>query len=350
MVLTSRPTQVPEELHLIDRPELGLKGVIALHSTSLGPAAGGCRFWTYASHEAMVEDAMRLARGMSFKNAMAGLPFGGGKAVLARPSGDFDRTAVFHAFGEAVEALEGRYVTAEDVGTTIPDMVAIRERTRNVAGLHAEPGSAGGDPSPFTARGVFESLRDLSQTFLSLDLSKARVAVQGTGNVGGYLCRMLREAGAEVIVTDIDEARAARLAAEIGATTCAPDEILFADADVLAPCALGAILDETSIPKLQARLVCGGANNQLATAEDGEALKARGILFAPDYIVNAGGIINVSAEFLGETPAQVAERVGLIAPRVVSVVRRAQETGEAINVVADRMAQDVIDKARLIPA
>lgn len=345
MVQTSRPTQVPEELHLIDRPELGLKGVIALHSTALGPAAGGCRFWTYASHEAMVEDAMRLARGMSYKNAMAGLPFGGGKAVLARPEGDFDRAAVFHAFGEAVEALGGTYVTAEDVGTTIPDMACVRERTRYVAGLDAVPGSAGGDPSPFTARGVFESMAALSETFLNLDLSKARVAVQGVGNVGAHLCRMLRERGAEVIVADIAEARAAALAEDIGASTCSPDDILFADADILAPCALGGILNPQSIAQVKARLICGGANNQLATPEDGAALLARNILFAPDYIVNAGGIINVSAEFLNEGPAQVASRVGQIASRVVSVLRTAQEERLPANIVADRMAQNIIDNA-----
>lgn len=335
-----------ECLHVIDDVETGVTGIIAIHSTAIGPAAGGCRLWAYADRVDLVTDAVRLARGMSYKNALAGLPFGGGKAVLMRPAGAFDRPAVFRALGDAVAALQGTYVTAEDVGTTVADMRAVRERTRHVAGLDASVGMAGGDPSPWTAMGVFACMRAAAQDLLGLDLHGATVAVQGVGNVGSALARLLKHAGAKLVITDIDEARAAALAEELGATRVGIDDILAVDADILAPCALGGVLTATSISSLRARLVCGGANNQLATEADGQALAARGIVYAPDYVVNAGGIINVSAEYLGETSDQVHDRIAQMPARLLDIVRQATEAQLPPGLMADRLAQQMIATAR----
>lgn len=334
-----------ERLHVINDAETGVTGIVAIHSTAIGPAAGGCRFWHYESEAELIGDAVRLARGMSYKNALAGLPFGGGKAVLQRPKGDFDRKTVFRVFGEAVAALQGDYITAEDVGTTVTDMREVREHSPYVAGLEASAGMAGGDPSPWTALGVFEAMRAAARDVLRFDLEGATVAVQGVGNVGGSLCRLLRQEGAKLIVADIDEARAAALANELGAKQVGIDEILSVGADILAPCALGGILNARTIPSLQARLICGGANNQLATEADGRALDAQGILYAPDYVVNAGGIINVSAEYLGETTQQVRERVGQIAGRLLTIFDRAGEEHLPPGRMADRLAQQMIASA-----
>jgi leucine dehydrogenase len=249
-----------ERLQVIKDADTGLTGVIAIHSTALGPAAGGCRFLTYAEPDKLITDAVRLARGMSYKNALAGLSFGGGKAALQRPAGDFDRTACFEAFGRTVEAPSGLYVTAEDVGTFVGDMQAVRSQTRFVAGLKPMNGSAGGDPSPWTALGVFESMK-AAASMLKIPLGGATVAVQGTGNVGSGLCRLLAGEGARLIVADVNEARAGKVAAQFGARQVGVDEILEVSADVLAPCALGSVLDAHSIPRINATLICGGANN-----------------------------------------------------------------------------------------
>lgn len=331
-----------ERLQVINDAETGVNGIIAIHSTVLGPAAGGCRFWHYDSQADLTADAVRLARGMSYKNAMAGLPFGGGKAVLQRPAGDFDRKAVFRVFADAIAALDGQYITAEDVGTNVADMKLVRERTRYVAGLDAEPGKAGGDPSPWTSLGVFESMKAAAQFCFRSDLTGLTVAVQGIGNVGLGLCRLLKEAGAKLIVADIDDARVAAVAHELGARVVGVHDILGVDADIFAPCALGGILDHRTIPQLKAKLVCGGANNQLATESDGQLLVERGVVYAPDYVVNAGGIINVSAEYLGETTEQVRARVLAIAPRLIGVLQQATHDGSPANVVADILARQII--------
>ena len=349
MVQSSLHHSFVEDLHLVDDPVSGAFGVIALHSTALGPAAGGCRFWSYASRDAMITDAMRLARGMSYKNAIAGLPFGGGKAVLQRPAGAFDRGRLFQAFGEAVAELGGRYVTAEDVGTTVGDMELVSARTRHVAGLAARPGKAGGDPSPRTAMGVFQSMQEASRIALGSDVRGLTVAVQGVGNVGARLCGLLAEAGARLIVSDMDEARAAAVAAQYGAGLVSSDALLAADADILAPCALGAVLNMISIPALKVGLVCGAANNQLATDADGDALRERGIAYAPDYVVNAGGIINVAAEYLGETPSDVTRRIDTIAGRVSQIMRRAADEGRSAQLVADEMARSLIAAGCRVP-
>jgi leucine dehydrogenase len=340
-------TDFQERLHVINDAATGAQGIIAIHSTELGPAAGGCRLWHYASHAELTADAVRLARGMSYKNAMAGLPFGGGKAVLQRPRGEFDRSAIFRAFADAVGTLEGQYITAEDVGTTVADMKQVRQKTQYVAGLDAQPGKAGGDPSPWTALGVLESMKAAAELTFHSDLSGLRVAVQGVGNVGKELCRLLSDAGAKLVVADVDVARAERLAHEVGAIVVHVDEIIATDVEVFAPCALGGVLSQRTIPQLKAKLICGGANNQLATEQDGDALAERGIAYAPDYVVNAGGIINVSAEYLGETIDQVRDRVLAIAPRLRQVLERASREGTPSNKVADSIAQALIMEGKL---
>lgn len=344
MIGTPTPN-LQEQFRIINDEATGLSGVIAIDSTALGPAAGGCRLWHYDSHKELVTDALRLARGMSYKNALAGLPLGGGKAVLQRPDGDFDREALFRAFGQAVASLRGDYITAEDVGTTVADMQVVRQHTRYVAGLHEREGHAGGDPSPWTALGVFESM-NAAASMLGLPLQRLSVAVQGVGNVGGRLCQLLASQGARLIVADVDEERAAALAKNWNAIQVGIDEILEVEADIYAPCALGGVLNDQSIPRLRAQLICGGANNQLQEDRHGEALRERGITYAPDYVVNAGGIINVSAEYLGETVRQVETRVSKIAPRLVSILREASKQQRASNHIADEMARNVISGAR----
>lgn len=338
----------PEKVRFVEDSETGLRAVIVIHSTALGPAAGGCRFWSYNDKADAVADAVRLAEGMTYKNALAGLPFGGGKAVIMRPEGTFDRPALFRAFGNAVASLGGAYITAEDVGTHVSDMQAVCAVTRHVAGLPNEGNNAGGDPSPWTALGVFLSMQLAVERKFGSNLAGKTVAVQGIGNVGLELCHLLHKEGAHLIVADGSAERAALAEQLYGAVVVAPDELLGADVDVVAPCALGGILDETSIAKLKAKVVCGGANNQLASPEDGKLLTARGILYAPDYLVNAGGIINVVAEHLGETTAAVEKRVRQIPTRLAAVFDAAEESGEAPNFVADSLARSIVAKAKAV--
>lgn len=329
--------------------ETGLKTIIALHSTALGPAAGGCRLWPYESDDAALHDVLRLSQGMSYKNAMAGLDFGGGKAVILKDANFSGSDALYEKFGEFVDQLGGGYITAEDVGMSVAIMEIIARRTRYVTGLPSRGGRAGGDPSPKTAFGVFEGIKAAVRFKLARDdLDGLTVAVQGVGNVGYNLCRLLAEAGAKLVVADIDEARVERVRREFGAAAAPLDEILFQPVDVVAPCALGAVLNAQSIPHLKAKVVAGAANNQLETGEDGKRLSDAGILFAPDYVINAGGIINVASEYRGidgdeEVLAQVAE----IGPRLTRVFEEATATGLPTNVVADRHARERIAAARL---
>ena len=326
--------------------EAGLDGFIAIHSTALGPGAGGCRLWSYPDMRQALGDAMRLAEGMSYKNALADLPFGGAKAVLRRPEGEFDRVALFRAFGRAVEQLGGLYVTAEDVGTSVADMQEVARASRHVAGLPSAEGRAGGDPSPWTARGVFESMQVAAEFALGRGLAGLTVAVQGTGNVGADLCRRLADAGADLVIADPSPARRDRLKAVLGARVADVSEIAAVDADIFAPCALGGALDRESVGVMKAKLVCGAANNQLATPDVAALLLERGIAYAPDYVVNAGGIINVSAEYLGEDEGDVEARVAAIAPRVGALLERAAREGRSPALVADEMAEEVIASAQ----
>jgi leucine dehydrogenase len=330
-----------QEIHFFQDEVTGASGVIAIHSYAIGPAAGGCLYDCQDSSE-QVADAMRLARGMSCKNALAGLPFGGGKAVLQRPQCTFDRRRLFEAFGDAVAKLNGTYVTAEDVGTTVADMHVVRTRTRYVAGLEAASDAAGGDPSLWTALGVFESMKAAADLVFGAGLAGLTVAVQGARSVGAGLCRLLAGEGARLIIADLNMARTRALAAEVSAQVVGAEEILAADAQIFAPCASGGVLNAESIQGLKAKLICGAANNQLATAADGEALLERGIVYAPDYVVNAGGIISVAAEYLGEPLQQVEERVRGIPTRLLSVLDSASLGGRCPGQVANELAQDVI--------
>ena len=341
VVKVSRLNPAVEVVRLEDRAS-GLDGVIVIHSTRLGPGAGGCRFWHYPDIAATGADAFRLAEGMSYKNAMAGLPFGGAKAVLRRPAGDFDREALFRAFGRAVADLGGAYVTAEDVGTSVADMHSVAEETRHVAGLRTDGKRAGGDPSPWTAQGVFDAMEAGARHMFGSSLKGLTVAVQGTGNVGGELCRRLADAGAELVIADVHPERRDRLEKILGARVVDVDAIAGVEADIFAPCALGGALTAASVAAMKAKLVCGGANNQLAAPDVADLLVQRGIAYVPDYVANAGGIISVTAEYLGENRAHVVARVAQIGPRVAALLEEAARRRLSPALVADRMAERII--------
>jgi leucine dehydrogenase len=331
-----------ESVHFFSDPAVGLEAIIAIHSTARGPAAGGCRHWSYLGRDAALTDALRLARGMSYKNALAGLPLGGGKAVVLRHPGEHSRAELFAVFGRAVDSLGGRYITAEDVGTTVADMQAIATSTRYVSGLGGGGAVASGDPSLSTAWGVFLGLREAWSHVggRGAELAGVRVAVQGLGGVGYNLCRQLHAAGAKLTVSDLDGARVQRAVAEFDATEVAPADVLQADVDIISPCALGAVLNECSIPGVRAALVAGGANNQLATPEDGERLRRRGILYAPDYVINAGGIIRVACEYLQRgTESEVRAHIARIPGTLRQVLEQAARESLPTGVVADRMAE-----------
>lgn len=331
-----------EAVHFVHDAASGLKAIIAVHSTARGPGAGGCRMWNYASDDAALHDVLRLSRGMSYKNAMADLPLGGGKAVILGDSAADKSPGLFAAFGRAVDSLGGQYVTAEDVGISVRDMAQVAQQTRHVSGLpQAGAGAAGGDPSPKTARGVFYGIQAAVKVRLGRDsLQGLRVAVQGLGHVGYHLCRNLHQAGVELVVADIDAAAVERVCAEFAARAVGVNEILGQAVDVLAPCALGGILNTESIPRLQASIVAGGANNQLLRDADGQVLAERGILYAPDYVINAGGIINVAAEYLGSMDdAQVDDKVRAIGPRLAEIFAMAEREQRPTNEVADQMAR-----------
>ncbi len=335
-----------EGVHLVTDRASGLRAIIAIHSTHLGPAAGGTRFWHYADPAQAITDALRLSRGMSYKNAMAGLPMGGGKGVILA---DADRTrseAQLEAFGAAIDSLGGRYVTAEDVGMSDADMVKIARRTRFVSGLPVAAGAAGGNPGPTTAMGVYLGVKAAAKRALGADtMAGVHVAIQGVGSVGGGLARLLAKDGAKLTLADVDVAKARALAKEMGAAVVAGEEILAIEADIVSPNALGAILTQTSIDALQTKVIAGGANNQLATPADGARLHARGILYAPDYVINAGGIINVSLEYLGNGDrAEVDARVAKIPDRLVEVWDESDRTGLPAAAVADRIAQRLIGR------
>jgi len=336
-----------EGLHLFRDMASGLTAIIAVHSTALGPAAGGTRFWHYPDPADAITDALRLSRGMSFKNAMAGLPMGGGKGVILADAARTRTPELLAAFGRAVESLGGRYVTAEDVGMSDADMLVIRRETRHVAGLPVGSDAAGGDPGPSTALGVFLGVKAAVRRGLGRDdVAGVHVAIQGVGSVGGGLARRLAEEGARLTLADVDHDRARQLAAELGAQAVRADEILRMEADVVSPCALGAVLNAATIADLRTTIIAGGANNQLATPQDGERLQARGILYAPDYVINAGGIINVGLEYLGQGDrAEVKARIARIPGRLEQIWDESAATGDPAAAVADRIARRLIGRA-----
>ena len=337
-----------EQVVFCSDPDTGLKAIIAVHSTAMGPAAGGCRMWNYASDEEALVDVLRLSRGMSYKNAMAGLALGGGKAVIIGDAKKDKTPALMRAFGRFVERVGGHYITAEDVGMSTADMAYVREETSHVVGLDTGA-AASGDPSPYTAHGVFSGIQAALRAKMGhADLQNVAVAIQGLGNVGFNLARELAKAGAVLTVADIEPSRVERAVRELGAKAIDINEILFTDVDVLAPCALGAIVNDDSIEKIKAGIIAGGANNQLARDDHGRKLNEKGILYAPDYVINGGGIMNCSLEIDGRftTPADSMAWVEAIGTTLDEIFAQAKASGKPTNEVADALARDRIAKAR----
>lgn len=328
------------EVHVRVDAATGLRAIVAIHDSRLGPALGGCRFISYADEAAAFTDALRLARGMTYKAALAGLAHGGGKSVLVRPDGPFDREALFRAFGRFVRDLGGRYITAEDSGTSLQDMETIRTETKHVTGIDPSHGGSG-DPSPFTALGVRRGIEACVKHRLGRDsLAGVHVAVQGVGHVGYHLCRELHAAGARLTVANVDHTKAARAQAEFGAAVAPIAGIFNVEADVLAPCALGSALNDDTIPRLRTPIVAGAANNQLAEPRHGEALRQRGIVYAPDYAINAGGLVNVAQEVVGYDAERSRTRTLAIYDTILEIVQRADAEQVPTSTVADRMVEE----------
>lgn len=340
-----------EGVHAFFDEKTGLKSIVAIHSTARGPAAGGCRMWDYSSAGAALTDALRLSRGMSYKNAMADLDFGGGKAVIIGDSRSQKTPELFEAFGRAVDSLGGQYWTAEDVGVSPADLVATRRTTRFVAGLEGHA-AASGDPSPVTAEGVFRGVRLCVERALNRDLRGVHVAIQGVGHVGAYLADKLHAAGAVLTIADVNQTALNAVAASTGATIVPADAIFDVEADVFAPCALGGAISATTLPRLKVKVIAGGANNQLADAMIGQTVFDRGVLYAPDYVINGGGIINVAAEiraleaggaFDGDW---VSTKLDRLAQTLAEVIDQSIAEKRPANLVADEIARARIAAAR----
>ena len=328
-----------EQVTLCHDVAAGYRGIIAIHSTILGPALGGTRFWNYATDDEAIVDALRLARGMTYKNAVAGLNLGGGKSVIIGDNKTRDRELLFRAHGRFVESLGGRYITAEDVGTSTADMDYVHMETKNVSGLAGRSG----DPSPVTAHGVFRAIQaSAKEKWGKDDVTNRTVAVQGCGHVGYFLAKELHETGAKLIVTDIDAERVKRVANEFGARAVAPEEIYGVQADIFAPCALGAIINDKTIPQLQVQIVAGAANNQLLEERHGDMLEEKGVLYAPDYVANAGGVINVYSELAGWTSARAFRKADEIYDTVLKVFSIAKQDRVPTYQAADRLAEQRI--------
>jgi leucine dehydrogenase len=325
-----------EQLVVCSDPTSGYRGIIAIHSTTLGPALGGTRFWQYASDEDAIVDALRLARGMTYKNAVAGLNLGGGKSVIIGENKTTSREMIFRAHGRFVESLGGRYVTAEDVGTSPSDMDYVFMETHYVAGLAGRSG----DPSPVTAHGVFRAIQASAKHALgSDDLAGKTVTLQGCGHVGYYLAKELHAAGAKLIVTDIDPEKVKRVVDETKARPVGPDEIYGQKADIFAPCALGAIINDKTLPQLKVKVVAGGANNQLLEERHGDMLEERDILYAPDYVANAGGVINVYSELAGWDSRRSLRKADEIYHTILGVFEIARQEKIPTYEAADRLAE-----------
>ena len=317
-----------------------LRAIVAIHDSRLGPALGGCRFIEYDTEEAAYVDALRLARGMTYKAALAGLAHGGGKSVIMRPKHHFDRVALFRSFGRFIDDLRGHYVTAEDSGTGLEDMEIIRTQTKHVTGIDPAHGGSG-DPSPFTALGVRRGIEACVKFKLGRDdLQGVHIAVQGVGHVGYHLCKELHAAGAKLTVADVDRLKSERAQREFGAAIVAIDQVAYVDCDVFAPCALGAGLNDATIPYLKARIVAGAANNQLAEPRHGNDLHARSILYAPDYAINAGGLVNVAQEVKGYDPKLARQNTLRIYDTIWDICERSKKMGAPTHKVADIMVEE----------
>ncbi len=332
-----------EQLVFWSEPELGYRGIIAIHDTSLGPALGGTRFWQYESDRAAIVDALRLARGMTYKAAITGLNLGGGKSVIIGDNKTVDREMIFRAHGRAVESLAGRYITAEDVGTSPDDMEFVRMETEHVVGVLGRSG----DPSPVTAYGVYRGIKAAAAFRWDDDsLEGKHVAVQGLGHVGYYLCEDLAAEGARLTVTDIDEERVQRVVDDFGATAVAPDAIYDVEADIFAPCALGAVVNDATLDRFSFEIIGGAANNILERAEHGDALHERGILYAPDYVINAGGLINVYGEMYDWSAERSKRKAGDIYNTLLRIFEHAAAEGVPTNQAADAVAEQRILASR----
>ena len=332
-----------EEVVMCSDPSIGYKGILAVHSTKLGPALGGTRFWQYATDEEAIIDALRLSRGMTYKNAVAGLKLGGGKSIIIGDNKTTDREKLFRAHGRFVESLGGRYITAEDVGTSTKDMDFVHMETKHVAGLETKSG----DPSPVTAHGVFRAVQaSANRVWGSDSLEEKTVTIQGCGSVGTHLAKELHEAGAKLIVSDIDSAKTARVTKLTGAKIVEGDAIFSADADIFSPCALGGIINDSTIPKLRVRIVAGGANNQLLEERHGDELQRRGILYAPDYVANAGGVINVYGEVVGWDRQKALDKADDIYDTILKVFDIAEQMNIPTYEAADRLAERRLAEAR----
>lgn len=328
-----------EQLVICQEPAVGYVGIIAIHDTTLGPALGGTRFWQYGSMGEAVIDALRLSRGMTYKAAVAGLSLGGGKSVIMGDNRRTDREAIFRAHGRFVESLNGRYITAEDVGTSPSDMEMINLETKHVAGLQ----SLSGDPSPVTSHGVYMGMKAAAQhRWGSDDLSGRTVAIQGCGKVGYYLATYLKTEGATLVVTDIDAERVKSVVEDTGAKAVSPDEIYDVKADIYAPCALGATINDDTLKRLKVEVIAGGANNQLAEERHGDQVREQGLLYAPDYVINGGGLINVYGERHGWDKDRAKRKAGEIYQAILKVFQIAERDGIPSYQAADRLAEERI--------
>jgi len=332
-----------EEIVMCSDPSVGYRGILAVHSTKLGPALGGTRFWQYATDDEAITDALRLSRGMTYKNAVAGLNLGGGKSIIIGDNKTKDREKIFRAHGRFVESLGGRYITAEDIGTSTKDMDYVNMETKHVAGLAKKSG----DPSPVTAHGVFRAVQASACRVWGSDSLKGKtVSIQGCGSVGTYLAKELHAAGAKLIVSDIDSAKAARVSQLTGAKIVEGDAIFTADADIFSPCALGGIINDTTIQKLKVKVVAGGANNQLLEERHGDELQRRGILYAPDYVANAGGVINVYGEVSGWDAQRALNKADDIYDTVLKIFDIAESQHIPTYEAADRLAEQRLAEAK----
>lgn len=331
-----------EQVSFATDPESGYRGIVAIHNTTLGPALGGTRFWSYDNDAEALNDVLRLSRGMTYKAAVAGLNLGGGKSVIVGDNRTDRREAIFRAHGRHVEMLNGRYITAEDVGTSIHDMEFIRMETEHVVGL----ADGSGDPSPVTAFGVYRGMKACAKFVFGQDgLSGKTVSVQGCGHVGYSLCKHLHDEGARLVVTDIDERKVRLVVDEFGASAVGSEAIYGVDADIFAPCALGAVISDRTIDKLKVTIVAGAANNQLDEERHGDMLDERGIVYAPDYVINSGGLINVNAEVAGWDLERSRQKASEIYDTILHILQIARDEGIPSYLAADRLAERRIAEA-----
>lgn len=341
------PVEGYEKVVRADDPESGLHALIAVHDTTLGPALGGMRMWPYASEEEALTDVLRLSKGMTYKSAIAHTGLGGGKSVIIGDPANKSRD-LFLAMGDFVESVGGRYITAEDVNIGIADLEIVKERTSYVTGLSRESGSSG-NPSPYTAHGVYLGLKYcVERVFGNDDLKGRKIAVLGTGSVGSALVRKLAEEGAEVYAHDLNEGKVAELEKGYGVHRVSEEDVLTMECDVFAPCALGGILNDSTIPKLGCKIVAGAANNVLLEVQDGNDLRERGILYAPDYVINGGGIINVAVELLpgGYNEDEALKRIRRIPEALKETFDIAEAEGISTAEAADMRAQQIIEEAK----